>query len=151
MIHNTFKSDALTSVSNTRSKENFWDNKWTNYTALVVDDCFANHTIIKCILRNTGINIIRAENGLKAVEQVYLNPLIDIALMDIQMPVMNGLEATQKILEIDPDLPVIAQTSLDNREECFEAGCVEYINKPIVMSELLDKMLRFLPDHEMVA
>ena len=125
------------------------DRDWSGYTALVVDDNILNYKIICGMLRNTGINILHAGNGLKAVEQVRSNPQIDLVLMDLYLPVMNGLEATDKILDIDPSLPVIAQTCgamSENRELCIDVGCIDFIGKPINMEELLTKMSRYLPE-----
>jgi len=63
--------------------------------------------------------------------------------MDVQLPEMNGLEATGKILEINPTLPIIAQTT-NEKEKCLEAGCIDCISKPIDMNILVNKMSKFL-------
>ena len=121
---------------------------WNNYTVLVVEDDIINFKVIKAMLRNTKINVIHANNGRKAIEYSQSCPQIDIILMDVHLPEINGLEATTKILNINNKLPIIAQTAnamSDDKDRCIEAGCVDYISKPIDMNELLIKISRYLP------
>ena len=120
---------------------------WSGYTVLIVEDDIISYKMLGAMLRNTKVNVIHADDGLKAVEQARLNPHIDLVLMDIHLPVMNGLEATGKILDIYPTLPVIAQTANvmnDDRDKFLKKGCADFISKPINMGELLGKMSRFL-------
>ena len=124
------------------------EHDWSEYTALIVEDDTINFKVIEAMLRGTKLNLIRAENGLKAIENVRMNPHIDLVLMDVHLPVMSGLEATGIILEIHPKLPIIAQTAnamSDDKEKCLEAGCIDYISKPIDMGELIRKISKFLP------
>ena len=75
----------------------------------------------------------RAKNGLEAVEMVEKGEY-DLVLMDIKMPVMGGLEATKKIKEIRPELPIIAVTANafdSDRQAAFDAGCDDFLSKPI--------------------
>jgi len=116
---------------------------WSGYTVLVVEDDIMSYRVLGGMLRNTKVTIIHSDNGVKAIEQVRINPQIDLVLMDVNMPVMNGLEATGKILEINPTIPIIAQTT-NEKEKCLEAGCIDYISKPIDMSVLYSKMSKFL-------
>jgi len=116
---------------------------WSSYTVLIVEDDIINYKALGGMLRNTKVSIIHSDNGVKAIEQVRINPKIDLVLMDINLPEMNGLEATGKILEINPMLPIIAQTT-NEEEKCLEAGCIDYINKPIDMGLLFNKMSKFL-------
>ena len=88
-----------------------------------------------------------AENGLEAVEVVQQHPEINLVLMDLKMPIMNGFEATKLIKHQRPELPVIAQsafTSKEDKEKAKEAGCDNFITKPISKSELLDMMAKLL-------
>ncbi|MCK5536038.1 MAG: response regulator, partial [Bacteroidales bacterium] len=92
--------------------------------------------------------IIHATDGLKAIDLCKNNPQIDIVLMDIQLPKLNGLEATKEILKFRPNLPIISQTANAMREDenmAFEAGCVDYVSKPIseeTLLEIINKNLR---------
>jgi len=91
--------------------------------------------------------IIRAEDGEEAVELCKLIPEIQLVLMDLKMPKMNGLIATQEIKKFRKNLPVIALTAYAEagiRQKCFDAGCDEYLAKPVGKMELLDKMQEFL-------
>jgi CheY-like chemotaxis protein len=87
--------------------------------------------------------ILRAENGRIAVDLCLNNPNIDMVLMDLLMPVMNGYEATRQIKAQRPELPIIAQTAYamaDDRRKALEAGCDDFIAKPIGKEELLRKV-----------
>lgn len=91
--------------------------------------------------------IIRAEDGEEAVELCSLISEIQLVLMDLKMPKMNGLIATQEIKKIRKDLPVIALTAYAEsgiREKCMKAGCDEYMTKPVGKMELLYKIQEFL-------
>jgi len=118
---------------------------WSGYTVLIVEDDIVNLKVLGGMLRKTKVNIIHSDNGVKAVEQVRSNPQIDLVLMDIQLPEMNGFEATGKIHVINPTLPVIAQTTKEQKK-CLEAGCIDYISKPVDKGELFNKMSKFLTD-----
>ena len=130
-------------------KRKILDKDWSKYTVLIVENDVINHKIIRAMLRNTKVNLIHASNGMKAIEEVRTNPQIDLTLMNEHLPDMNGLEIACKILDINPAIPVIAQTANSKSEfwrRCIEAGCVDYISKPTKMSELFSKMSKFLPD-----
>ncbi len=97
-------------------------------------------------LKGEKIAILYAENGWEAVELVRHHPEINLVLMDIKMPVMNGFEATRLIKQQRPELPVIAQsafTSKEERQKARDAGCDNFITKPINKTELLE-MVRVL-------
>ena len=111
-----------------------------NYTILVAEDEEYNFTLLKYIFEKEGAIVIRANNGKEAVEIFSENDNIDLVLMDIKMPVMNGIEATKAIKEINTNMPVLAVTAYalsKDRERCFQAGCDEFITKPINREKLL--------------
>jgi CheY-like chemotaxis protein len=98
-----------------------------------------------------NINIIRAKNGDEAVNICLANENIDLVLMDIKMPVLNGLDATKKILESRRNLPIIAQSAgafSDNRQKALEYGCADFVSKPIKIDELINKMSNLLMDSD---
>ena len=108
-------------------------------TILIAEDIDANFDYLKIALLRSQATVIRARNGLEAIVICRENPSIDLILMDVQMPEMNGYEATIEIRKFRPDLPVIAQTaySIDfNKEEAFTAGCCDYLVKPISLQDL---------------
>ncbi len=114
---------------------------------LIAEDDEASYTYLKTVLNKKGITSVRARNGEEAVDLCFSNNKINLILMDINMPVMNGYIATKKIKEKLPDIPIIAQTAYavaGDREKIVEAGCNEYISKPINAEELTEKIERLL-------
>ncbi len=116
-------------------------------TILIAEDDDVSTLLLKRNLKGENITILCAENGWEAVELVEHHPEINLVLMDIKMPVMNGYEATRLIKLHRPDLSVIAQsafTSKEERDKAYEAGCDNFITKPISKSELLEMMQALL-------
>jgi CheY-like chemotaxis protein len=116
-------------------------------TVLVVDDVSFNLNLIDLFFRKTGAEILFANNGKEAIDVCISNPHVDIVLMDIQMPVMNGLEATCEIRKQRPGLPVIAITAFvhpNDKQRCFDAGCIDFLPKPCKREELLRTVWNFL-------
>jgi two-component system, chemotaxis family, sensor kinase CheA len=118
-------------------------------TVLVVDDNALNTFALGNYLEHVGMHVHIAENGAQAIEVLKKNNTIDIVLMDVMMPEMDGYEAISKIKEIgaNPNLPIIAVTAKamkGDREKCLEAGAMDYISKPLNLKELLEKMVRAL-------
>lgn len=120
-------------------------------TILAVEDDAGSYLLLKSILCNTGCKLLHAKNGKDALEAISLHEQIDVILMDIQMPIMDGLEATQKIKAIRNNLPIIAQTAhafTNDREKCVGAGCDGYITKPIRFNELFYALYQTINDHK---
>jgi PAS domain S-box-containing protein len=116
-------------------------------TLLVAEDDEMSYQFMELILEEEGYQLLHAANGEEAVHLLRDNPDIDLVLMDIKMPVMTGLEATRKIREFNPDIPVIAQTAYamsGDRERILEAGCTDYITKPISRDLLIHKLNKYL-------
>ena len=112
---------------------------------LIAEDENIGFLYLKLALE-TSFEIIRAEDGEEAVELCSLIPDIHLVLMDVKMPKMNGLEATQEIKKIRKNLPIIVLTAFAEtgmREKCMSAGCDEYIPKPITLSDLFQVMAKF--------
>ncbi len=115
---------------------------------LVAEDEEINYLYIEEVLRNSdkqNFKIVHAKNGKEAVDICIDDKEIDLVLMDIKLPVMTGYEATAKIKEARPDLPVIAQTAyagIKDREEALSHGCNEFISKPIDKKKLVDLIVR---------
>jgi PAS domain S-box-containing protein len=113
--------------------------KFKNLNILIVEDEEMNFRYLAEVLKNKAENIYHAIDGFSAIEQCRNNPKINMVLMDIKLPGINGLEATSEIKKFRPDLPVIAQTAytlIGDREKALEAGCDEYISKPIDREKL---------------
>ncbi len=113
--------------------------QFPNKTILVVDDDSYNATYIKEILAQTGLNIINTEYGFEAV-QIANSQSPDLVLMDIRLPDMNGYEAIRQIKQHKPNIKIIAQTAYaahEDRQKAFDAGCNDYISKPLKRGLLL--------------
>ena len=109
----------------------------------MAEDTDTNYTVLELWLKKTGARILRARNGLEAIEACHHDKTIDLVLMDLQMPIVNGYSATREILAFRPGLPVIAQTaySMDfDERNALEAGCVAYLVKPLEMSVLFEEI-----------
>ena len=110
---------------------------------LLVEDDSTSTLLLEQMLKGENITFLYAKNGFEAVELVEHHPEISLVLMDIKMPIMNGYDATRRIKEQRPQLPVIAQTAFtakEERERAIQAGCNGFITKPIKKSELLELM-----------
>jgi signal transduction histidine kinase len=110
-------------------------------TLLVAEDEYSNYQLLEVILLREKHRIIHVVNGVEAVEACRENPAIDMVLMDLKMPEMDGFQATTIIKSEKPNLPIIAVTAFalsGDKEKALEAGCNEYISKPIKRSDLVE-------------
>jgi PAS domain S-box-containing protein len=106
---------------------------------LIAEDEESNYQLLKTVAENAGYSTLHAIHGAEAVELCHQYPEIGLILMDIKMPVMNGLEATKHIKAFRPDLPIIALTAhaqTGDRQRMLNAGCDEYLAKPVNIQEL---------------
>ena len=116
---------------------------------LVAEDNEVNQLVLERALELEGASTVIVADGRQAVNRVLSDGrgAFDVVLMDIQMPEMDGYEATRRILELAPDLPVIGQTAhamQDERRECLAAGMVDHIAKPIDFRQLVDKIVHHI-------
>ena len=115
--------------------------QWNNRVLLITEDEEVNFYYLKALLRKTKARVIRAKNGKEAVDIIAEHSgEIDLILMDINMPVMDGYEALKIIKSRHPEIPIIAQTAYtlsDDRLKCLKAGFNDYISKPINRLALL--------------
>lgn len=110
-------------------------------TILVAEDDSINFLLMKKNLEQKNYTVLRASNGQEAVDLCETNPVIDLVFMDMKMPILDGFQAFERIKEILPDLPVIAQTaysSSEDKEKIMQAGFTDYITKPINKEKLFD-------------
>jgi CheY-like chemotaxis protein len=116
-------------------------------TILIAEDEKTNYLFLEALLRKTNATLLWASNGKIALDMVKDNNNIDIILMDIKMPEMNGYEATTEIKKINPEIPIIAQTAYalaGEKEKILSAGCNDYLSKPIMGKILLEKINNFI-------
>jgi PAS domain S-box-containing protein len=130
-------------------KEDLFDyrNIWKDKIFLVAEDDKYNFRIIEELLRITNVKIFHAWNGKEVLEELRRNKKIDLILMDIRMPVMNGLTAAREIRKTFPRITIIAQTAYANEEDkhlCIAAGYNDYVSKPIDKNQLLNTIRKYL-------
>jgi CheY-like chemotaxis protein len=120
---------------------------------LLVEDVDVNREIVQALLEPTGLKIDCAENGLVAVQMFLETPEIyDMILMDVQMPELDGYEATRRIRALDhpnaKTVKIIAMTAnvfKEDIEKCLEAGMDNHLGKPLNFDEVLDRLRSYLP------
>ena len=139
--HKDLKPEKQMIIENLRSREDVLANK----NVLVVDDDVRNLFALTTAFERYNINTITAESGQEAINILAENNTIDMVLMDIMMPEMDGYETTQKIRREHKNsaLPIIAVTAKamkGDREKCIEAGASDYITKPVKIDQLLSLM-----------
>jgi PAS domain S-box-containing protein len=118
-----------------------------NATILIAEDEFSNFKLLEYVLKGLGASILHAEDGMEALNICRSDLKIDLVLMDIKMPVLDGYSATREIKKIRPELPVIAQTAYADYgdwQKALEAGCADFIAKPIQKEQLLGILMKYL-------
>lgn len=114
-------------------------------TILVAEDNESNFILMTYILKRS-YEFVRAKNGQEAIDMVEKGG-IDLVLMDIKMPVKDGLEATKEIKAAHPDLPIVALTANafdSDRQLAFEAGCDDFLSKPVSSEKCLNTIAKFI-------
>ena len=114
---------------------------WEDKKILVAEDQEINQIFFSKALTRTKVKLLWASDGELAVSLCKLYDDINLVLMDIRMPKLDGLEATREIKKIRKNLPIIAQTAYPEdgvKEESIEAGCIDFITKPIAVNKLLE-------------
>ena len=120
---------------------------WEDKKILIAEDDHSNYYFLFESLKDTGAKILWSKDGEETLEMFREHSDLNVVLMDINMPVINGYDCTRQIKKERPELPVIAQTAYamsGEREISRQAGCDDYLSKPIKVSELLDTLSRYL-------
>ena len=149
----TLMDSLYTVMGNQLLPENRFDSELqapnlSHVSLLLVEDNAINRQVAVEFLMDTGVNIDIAQNGQEAIEMVR-NKDFDVVLMDIQMPVMDGLTATKNIRRFNEDTPIIAMTAHameGDRDKSLEAGMNDHITKPIVLDELFGVLKKWCPE-----
>jgi CheY-like chemotaxis protein len=118
-------------------------------TVLIVDDDVRNIFALTSLLERHGMQVISAENGREALERLQHAPAIDVILMDVMLPEMDGYETTRAIRRLPQhrSLPILALTAKamkGDREKCLAAGASDYIAKPVEADHLVAQLRRWL-------
>lgn len=120
-------------------------------TILIAEDEPINFMLLKKMLEKVNCKIIWAKNGQDAIDLVQSDESICLVLMDIRMPIMDGLTATSTIHSSHPDLPIVAVTAYtlsNEKEKCKEAGAVDFLSKPVRPTELIPLVERLIASGE---
>ncbi len=126
---------------------------WERKKILIAEDEETNFLFIEAILEDTKAKLLWAKSGIEVINQFKQNKDINLILMDIKMPEMDGLTAAKKIREIDPNVPIIAQTAYamsEDKNKCLKAGCNDYLTKPINHRLLLSTIDKYLAPEELL-
>jgi PAS domain S-box-containing protein len=113
---------------------------WSEKSILIVEDDYASYEYLRNVLSKTKVEFYWVDSGKKAIEMFLVKSNIDLVLMDIQLPDIDGYYATKEIKSIYPDVHIIAQTAHafpEDKNKCLQAGCDEFITKPINKKKLL--------------
>jgi two-component system, cell cycle response regulator DivK len=120
---------------------------WSDKTILIAEDTEMNYLFLVEALKHSHVKLLRAKDGEEAIAIFKENEQIDLILMDINMPKLDGFETTKRIKELKSDIPIIAQTALnieDARDRSKEVGCDDFILKPIKLKLFLSKLDSYL-------
>jgi len=123
------------------------ENQMKKLKILIAEDDESSSQLISIVVRKFAGEIIHARTGIEAVEACRNNPNIDLILMDIQMPEMDGYEATWQIRQFNTDVIIIAQTAYalsGDKEKAIAAGCNDYVSKPIKTENLLNMVRKYI-------
>ena len=110
---------------------------------LIVEDDLSSRLYLNKILEKTEVIALNAGDGQEALDMAVENPDIDVILMDIQLPVMDGYTTARKIREFRKEIIIIAQTAyglMDEKEKIMDSGFDDYLIKPIIYQVLIDKL-----------
>jgi len=120
---------------------------WSGHKILIVEDDPVSLEYLEEIIGETGASLLRAQQGREAFDKFMQTPDVEMILMDIQLPDRSGRQITKDIREDGYKIPIIAQTAYamqEDKEKCLQAGCDDYISKPIDVQALLSIMNKYL-------
>ena len=121
-------------------------NDFNGKKILVVEDNYMSYKLLEAHFGRVNLSVIHASDGIQAIDLFREHDDISIILMDIQLPGMSGLEVTKKIRELDQEIPIVAATANvfdDDRIACMEAGCSDYVSKPIDFPGLFEIIVKY--------
>jgi PAS domain S-box-containing protein len=122
------------------------ENKIKNLKILIVEDDEASDFLLTSMIQEISSKILHAKNGIEAIKYCKNNPDLNLVLMDIKMPIMDGYNATQQLRLFNKNVIVIAQSAYalsGDREKAIEAGCNEHLSKPIIKMELMELIQQY--------
>jgi PAS domain S-box-containing protein len=139
------RGDLLGSARTGRNAGRIMD--LTGRKILIAEDDSANFLFLESYLKQTNAAILWAKDGQEALDVFHADPSLDMILMDLKMPIVNGIEATRSIRRTNREIPVIALTAYafaDDREKSISAGCTAYLSKPVKIEQLSQVLVCYL-------
>lgn len=136
--------NSITSEGNRKVTETI---DWSNKTILIAEDEDVNFIYLETALAKSKVNVLRAHNGEEAIEIAKVNPNIDLILMDIKMPKMNGIEATRIIKSFRSDVIIVAQTAFameEDKQNCYAVGVDGFLAKPVRYKLLYETLSEYI-------
>lgn len=121
------------------------------FTMLIAEDDIISFELYKARLEELHLNLLHAKNGKIAVDIVKENPHINLILMDIRMPVLNGYEATKQIREFNKNVPIIAQTAfamIPEQKIIIESGFTDFLSKPVEEEKLFGLIKKYMENNK---
>jgi PAS domain S-box-containing protein len=140
-------SEVFVPSEKTKTKEQTISIDLSGKKILIAEDDKVSFYFLEAVLKKVNGKVIGARNGLEAVELCKKNKDIDLILMDIQLPLLNGYDAASEIRKFNPSVYIIAQTAnalSDDKEKCLAAGCNDYVAKPVLKETLFAAIERAL-------
>lgn len=122
-------------------------NKWENIQVLIVEDTQSNYLLLEQYLKSTKLQLFHVKNGSDAIQFVEQNINLSLILMDIKLPILNGIDASIGIRKLNSKIPIIAQTAYYQENEqsvLLNAGINELISKPIDKENLIRVISKYL-------
>jgi PAS domain S-box-containing protein len=126
---------------------NLAEYSFSGKTILIAEDEVSNFEFLRILLTKMNIRVLWAKDGMDVINQCKNDLSIDLVLMDIKMPKLDGYDATKKIKIMRPELPIVAQTAYAthaDREEALNSGCDEYLSKPLQIKQLKNLLNKYL-------
>jgi CheY-like chemotaxis protein len=117
------------------------------FTMLIAEDDIISFELYKARLEELNLNLLHAKNGKIAIELLKENPDINLVLMDIRMPVLNGYEATKQIRQFNATIPIIAQTAfamIPEQKTILESGFTDFLSKPVEEEKLFGLVKKYM-------
>ena len=141
----TIKYQPIQTIFNTEMEEPI--NTAKQKMVLVAEDDSTSFNLLEVFLTGMNFKLLHATDGEETIKLFEQNPNIDLILMDLKMPLMDGIEATREIRKTNKTIPILAQTAYalsGDKEKALEAGCNDYISKPLNKKVLVEKVNRLL-------
>jgi CheY-like chemotaxis protein len=120
---------------------------WNGKTVLIVEDDDSSFLYVAELIRSFNCKTLRSKSGLDSFFQSMTVPIPDLIIMDIKLPELSGYDAIRLIKKYQPEIPIIALTAcamIEQKRQCYDAGCDVYLTKPILPMDLLININQFM-------